>query len=252
MSHRCSVYTRLRFIGWQLACEMKTTGLGFVKTFLFFVCPILLNAQNQTTTGPRPFIRFNDPVIALVHVRVIDGTGSPARPDQTVIVDHGTITAVGNASSTPVPDGARQLELNGDTVYPGLVGMHEHLFYPVFPTPNGPFILSEQAFSAPRLYLASGITTIRTAGAIEPYADINLRQLDDKGAPGPAIDATAPYIQGPGSYFFQMPVVHSAEEARRFVDYWASAGATSFKAYTNISHDSLAAAIKRLISRGSK
>ena len=91
--------------------------------------------------------------------------------------------------------------------------MHEHLFYPVFPSASGPFILSEQAFSAPRLYLASGVTTIRTAGAIEPYADINLKQLAEKGMPGPAIDATAPYIQGPGGYFFQMPVVHSPEEA---------------------------------------
>jgi len=223
-----------------------------VKTFVFFLFSILLNGQSQTTRGPGQFIRFNDPVIALVHVRVIDGTGSPAHPNQTVIVDHGTITAVGNASSTPIPDGARRLELNGNSVYPGLVGVHEHLFYPVFPTPNGPMILSEQPFSAPRLYLASGVTTIRTAGAIEPYADINLKQLTEKGAPGPAIDATAPYIQGPRSYFFQMPVIHSAEEARRFVDYWASAGATSFKAYTNISHDSLAAAIEAAHQHGLK
>lgn len=185
-----------------------------------------------------------------MHVNVIDGTGVPARPDQTIVLDHGHILSVGNAASVPVPDGARTLDLHGYTVYPGLIGMHEHLFYP---TGGGIPIYGEQAFSAPRLYLAAGITTMRTAGSLEPYTDINIKRLVDKGAmPGPHIDATGPYIEGPGSFSIQMPAITSPDQARRLVDYWVAEGSTSFKAYMNISHDALGAAIQATHQHGLK
>ena len=98
--------------------------------------------------------------MALTHVRVIDGTGAAAREDQTVIVDHGKIAAVGPAASTPTPAGAQVMDLAGHTVIPGLVGMHEHLFYPVG---GGVPMYPEMAYSFPRLYLASGVTTARKA-----------------------------------------------------------------------------------------
>jgi imidazolonepropionase-like amidohydrolase len=216
---------------------------------VIFLVPALL-AQNRLTPGIQPFISFNEPVIALEHVRVIDGTGVPVRINQTIIIDHGRITATGDASSTQVPAGARKLDLTGHTVYPGLVGMHEHLFYP---SGGGIPMYNEQAFSAPRLYLASGVTTMRTGGSLEPYTDINVKKLiDNGGIPGPKVDATGPYIQGPGGFSIQMPSLSSPEEARRLVDYWARAGSTSFKAYMNISHDALGAAIEEVHRHGLK
>jgi imidazolonepropionase-like amidohydrolase len=144
----------------------------------------------------------------------------------------------------------RQLDLSGHTVFPGLVGMHEHLFYP---SGGGVPIYSEQALSAPRLYLASGVTTMRTAGSLEPYADINIKRLIDTGKmPGPQMDMTGPYIEGPGSFSIQMPSITSPDEARRTVDFWAQEGATSFKAYMNISHDALGAAIQEAHRHGLK
>ena len=188
------------------------------------------------------FISFNDAVVALTHVRLIDGTGSPGRPDQTIVIDHGKIAAVGAAGETAVPPGARSLDLSGHSVYPGLIGMHEHLFYP---SPGGAPLYNEQAISAPVLYLASGVTTARTAGSLEPYAALNTKKSIDRGMlPGPDLDITAPYIQGPGGYSVQMPVLRSPEDAHRFVEYWIAEGATSFKAYMNISHEALAAAIQ--------
>ncbi len=193
---------------------------------------------------------MNAPVVALVHVAVIDGTGTPAQPDRTIILDHGHILSVGAAASAHIPDGAQTLDLRGYTVYPGLVGMHEHLFYP---TGGGIPIYGEQAFSAPRLYLAAGITSMRTAGSLEPYTDINIKRLIDKGdMPGPHIDASGPYIEGPGSFAIQMPDIRSPDQARRLVDYWAQEGSTSFKAYMNISHDALAAAIQEVHQHGLK
>src|SRR6266702_4505734 len=93
---------------------------------------VLLAQQppNKLLPGTQPFVSVDAPVIALVHVRVINGTGAPPAEDQTIIIDHGKIAAVGSASSTPVPSGAQRMDLANHTVIPGLVGMHEHLFYP--------------------------------------------------------------------------------------------------------------------------
>ncbi|MBV9404770.1 MAG: amidohydrolase, partial [Acidobacteriaceae bacterium] len=221
-----------------------------IRISIFALPVLLLTAPLRSQPAVEPDLQsvlaFHEPLIALTHVRIIDGTGAPPRADQTIIVDHGRILAAGNASSTDIPDGARKLDLTGDTVYPGLVGMHEHLFYPSFEPPTGTMPLyAEQAFSAPRLYLAAGVTTARTAGSLEPYTDLNVRRLIEKHAmPGPTLDVSGPYIQGPGGFAIQMPSITSPEQAARLVDYWAAEGVTSFKAYMNISHDALASAIQ--------
>jgi imidazolonepropionase-like amidohydrolase len=212
-----------------------------------FLCLLLLTsfsifAQSRLSPGIQPFESFQDRVIALQHLRVIDGTGAPARADETIIIDNGKITAVGPVGSVQLPTDMRTMDLSGYTAFPGLVGMHEHLFYP---SGGGIALYTEQAFSAPRLYLASGVTTMRTAGSLEPYTDLNVKgEIDSHKMPGPNIDATGPYIEGPGGFSIQMPVITSPEAARRLVNYWVQAGATSFKAYMNISHDALAEAIR--------
>jgi imidazolonepropionase-like amidohydrolase len=198
-----------------------------------------LQAQISLTPGITPFLAFNDPVIALEHIRVIDGTGAASRPDQTILIDHGVITAV--TATAHIPADAHIIDGTGRTAFPGLIGMHEHLFYP---SGFGVPIYDEQALSAPRLYLAAGVTTMRTAGSLEPYTDLNLKRAIDKGGmPGPKMDVTGPYIEGPNSFAIQMPALASPEQARRLVAYWVSEGVTSFKAYQNISHDALGAAI---------
>jgi enamidase len=94
-----------------------------------------------------------------------------------------------------------------------------------------------------RLYLAGGVTTMRTGGNVNGFMDFNMKRAIETGQqPGPAIDATAPYLNGPNS-FLQMRAISDEEDARRQVNYWADMGATSFKAYMNISRAALAAAI---------
>lgn len=206
------------------------------------------------TTGARPsspFVAVNEPVVALVHVRVIDGTGALPKTDQTVVFENGVISAFGDAANTAVPAGARKLDLNGYTVYPGLVGMHEHLFYPSGGA-NLP-VYHEMAFSAPRLYLASGVTTMRTAGSLEPYADLNIKHGIETGTLiGPRMDVTGPYLEGAGGFSIQMARVLTPEQARRLVDYWVAEGVTSFKAYMDIARDSLHAAIEEAHRHGVK
>jgi imidazolonepropionase-like amidohydrolase len=198
-------------------------------------------AQPRFQPGVAPFITVDAPVVVLQHVRVIDGTGAAPAEDQAVVIDHGRIAAVGPAAATPAPAGARILNLAGHTVIPGLVGMHEHLFYP---SGGGIPIYGEQAFSFPRLYLAAGVTTARTAGSLEPYTDLNMKRLIDGGSmPGPKLFVTGPYLEGPGSFAAQMHELTGPEDAVRTVEYWAAEGVTSFKAYMNITRAELAAAV---------
>jgi imidazolonepropionase-like amidohydrolase len=207
-------------------------------------------AQNRFTPGTQPFIAVGAPVVALTHVRVIDGTGAAPAENQTVVIDRGKIAAVGPAGGIAIPSGAQTLDLTGHTVIPGMVGMHEHLFYP---SGGGIPMYNEMAFSFPRLYLASGITTARTGGSLEPYADLNVKRLIDSGRmPGPRMFITGPYLEGQGSFGAQMHELTGPEDAVRTVDYWAAEGVTSFKAYMDITHAELQAAVDEAHKLGIK
>jgi imidazolonepropionase-like amidohydrolase len=196
------------------------------------------------------FIRVEAPLIALTNVRVIDGTGGPPRENQTILISGGKIDLVGPTASTTYPSDARTIDLSGYTVLPGLVGMHNHMF---FPMGGSPPMYSNMGSSFPRLYLALGVTTIRTTGSVAPYTDLELKRLIDAGRVlGPKMHVTAPYLEGRGSFTPVMHELKDAEDARRMVNYWADAGATSFKAYMNIKRDELRAVVEEAHKRGLK
>jgi imidazolonepropionase-like amidohydrolase len=212
-----------------------------------FVCAISALAQ---APDRQQFIRLEAPLIALTHVRVIDGTGAAARDDQTIVISGGKIQSVGPSAGASVPADARTLDLTGYTVLPGLVGMHNHMF---FPMGGSPPMYSNMGSSFPRLYLALGVTTIRTTGSVAPYTDLELKRLIDSGRViGPKMYVTAPYLEGRGSFTPVMHELKDADDARRMVNYWADAGATSFKAYMNITRDELRAAVEEAHKRGLK
>ena len=209
---------------------------------LVFTLLIAGAAGAQQGASAPTFIREHDPVIVLTHVEVIDGTGAAPLADQAVVIDHGKIAAVGAAATVAVPAGAKVINGTGKTVIPGLVGMHEHLFYPA--PAEGPLIGIEQFFSFPPLYLASGVTTARTTGSMDPYGDLQVKARVDSGAmPGPNFYLTTPYLEGAPGLIPQMHVLKDADEARAFVRYWHSVGFTSVKAYVNVTPDELRAGI---------
>jgi imidazolonepropionase-like amidohydrolase len=208
-------------------------------------------AQSGPALSPevQRYVRVPGPLVALTHVRVVDGTGSAPKENQTVIISGDKVQSVGDASAATVPAGAQVLDLTGYTVIPGLVGMHEHMFYPSGRVP----IYNEMAYSFPKLYLAAGVTTVRTGGSLEPYTDIELKHLIDTGhAAGPKMHITGPYLEGVGAFTPQMHILKDAEDARKTVNYWADEGATSFKAYMNITRDELSAAVDAAHKRGLK
>jgi imidazolonepropionase-like amidohydrolase len=210
---------------------------------ILFLLGQSLSQQNTQLSGEvRQFISVEAPVIALTHARVIDGTGAPARENQTIIINGGKIQSVGpsGAASMQPPVEAKVIDLKGKTVMPGLVMLHEHMFFP-----TGRLVLfNELGWSFPRLYLAAGVTSLRTAGSVEPYTDLNIKKLVDTGRiPGPKMDITGPYLDGKGSFATQFHVLTDAADARRMVQYWADQGVTSFKGYMYITREELGAAI---------
>jgi imidazolonepropionase-like amidohydrolase len=207
----------------------------------------------------RPFVKVAGKTIVLRHVRVIDGTGAPPLERRTVIIEGGRIKAV-QGPMARVPAGATVLDMTGRSVIPGIVGMHNHMYYIARPGLDpaghsdepGPLV-PQMTFSSPRLYLAGGVTTMRTGGSVEPYTDFNVKAQIDAGLlPGPHMDVTGPYLEGPNSPFIQMHQLKSPEEARQMVAFWADQGATSFKAYMNITRAQLKAAIDEAHRRGMK
>jgi imidazolonepropionase-like amidohydrolase len=206
----------------------------------------------------QPFVKIPAGKLALVQVRVIDGTGTAAQQDRTLLLDGRKIAGIVPAGD-PLPAGYRVIDATGKSVIPGIVGMHDHQYYIAAPnlTSGGksdePLLVPQMTFSSPRMYLAAGVTTLRTTGSVEPYTDLNLKQaIDDGTLPGPHMDVTGPYLEGAGSPFIQMHPLKDAAEATRTVDYWADQGVTSFKAYMNITRAELKAAIEAAHARGLK
>lgn len=192
----------------------------------------------------KEFIRVTSPVVALEHTTVIDGTGAPVKHNQTIVISGGRIAAVGPPDSVQIPAHAERLDLTGYTALPGLVDMHGHLFYLSNFFHTDDLLAHDMPFSYPRLYLANGVTTIRTTAAFEPYADLEIKRKVDAGnLIGPKIHLTSPVIEGEGYPLTQFHVLTGPEDARRMVEYWAREGATSFKLGTDVTHAQAKAAI---------
>jgi len=205
-------------------------------------CGVLFGQPPGMLPGVQPFVAVDAPIVALTHVRVIDGTGGPVQDDRTIIISQGKIQSTGPASQIAPPAGAKVMDLTGHTVIPGLIGMHQHMHYPAG---GGIPMYPEHAFSFPRLYLGCGITTMRTAGSMEPYTELRVKKLiEARRMPGPRIDVTGPFLEGAPATVPQMHELKDPEDARKLVEYWAGLGVTSFKAFMHVTRAQLAAAVE--------
>lgn len=206
-----------------------------------------LSAQRPTLSDQvkQRYVSLDSGTVAIVGVTLIDGRGGAAKKDQTVVIRDGRIADVYAGKKSTA--GAYVIDGTGQTLIPGMVGMHDHLFY----TAAGGHA-NQMGFTAPRLYLASGVTTIRTTGGRSPYAEINLRKVvDSGGVPGPRIHVTTPYLTG-GNGGGSMFASDDPAAARRFVAYWASEGVTWVKFYTDVSRATMKAAIDEAHKHGMK
>ena len=218
-----------------------------------FVCA---QTADLLSSQVRKYVRVSTPKVILEHVRIIDGTGAPPKSDQNIAIENGRIVAIGPGADRPQSADVAVLDLRGYSVIPGIVGMHDHLLFNARPNLQAdgsfdrPMLSMQMSFSAPRLYLANGVTTIRTAGSVEPQTEVNLKQAIEKGVvPGPHLEVTGSFLGGPG---LQAPVLTGPEDARQAVAFWADRGVTSFKAYVNITRAELQAVVTEAHKRGLK
>lgn len=211
--------------------------------------PLAAQRAEGYATTVRPFITVDAPRVVIEGVRLVDGTGAPPRDDMRITIVDDRIVSVGPAEG-PVPDGedTEVVDGAGKTLTPGWVMVHEHMFYP-----SGERRYNTNEVSFPPLYLAGGTTTIRTGGSMDPYTDLRIRQRIETGRqPGPRMDVTGPYLEGPGGFVLGLPELRTPDDARAHVNFWVDRGATSFKAYNLIDRATLAAAIEAAHARGVK
>jgi len=213
-----------------------------MKRFLAGLTLAALTTFPVAARADASFASFPDATFAIAHVTIIDGLGTPAKRDWTVLVKDGAIDKAGPASSVAIGAGVRTIDGHGKTLMPGIVGMHEHLYYEVNRAmESSPTMI----FSAPKLYLAAGVTSARTTGSLETYAELNLKHRIETGVePGPYLDVTGPYLSGPSEWLLtQFASLSSPQDARETVDFWTARGVTSFKAFFALTRAELAATI---------
>ena len=202
----------------------------------------------QFTPAVQEFIKVNAPAVALVDAKVLDGTGRPAQLHQTVLLQNGRITQVGPLKKVKVPAGAQVINCAGKTLIPGLVMLHEHLYYTM--PAGGYFNIAQMPYSFPRLYLAGGATTIRTAGSIEPQTDLAIKRMIGEGKLiGPDLDVTAPYMEEPAMDIPALNTIKGPEDAAAATKFWADKGCTSFKMYMHATRADLAAVVREAHAR---
>jgi imidazolonepropionase-like amidohydrolase len=216
------------------------------------VIPILLQTPHAKAQyfapSVRKFITDSAKTIALTDVKIIDGTGSPSKTHQTIIISNGLIAQTGNVKDVAIPKNAKIINCTGKTIIPGLVMLHEHLYYTMML--DDYFNVQEMPFSFPRMYLAGGATTIRTGGSIEPQTDLAIKRMVSEGKlVGPDMDVTAPYIERKGWDVPALNVIKDSAEAVATVNFWADKGCTSFKMYVHATKEDLIAVVREAHKR---
>lgn len=238
----------------NVSLRTKVFKMGFKKfsiTALLLLCGIFGGIGQQLSEQVKRFVSVNKGIVAITNVRVIDGTGAAVKNGQTIVLNNDKIVDLGNTSEIKVPEGAHIIDGNGKTIIPGLVMLHEHLFY-TKPFENW-FSVGQMTFTFPRLYLAGGVTTMRTGGSIQPQTDLNVKKWINEGKmTGPKMDVTGPFIEREGPRVPELGFLGNTDEVAKIVNYWADKGVTSFKVYNNITKEDLKICVDEAHKRGLK
>ena len=230
--------------------KIKTALFLLLTAFFLIQLPQIVTAQ-KFSPEVRSFIKIQKDTFALTDAIIIDGTGAAVKHHQTILVENGRIAGVGDEASIKLPQNITVINCTGKSIIPGMIMMHEHLFYGESVAPF--YLAQEMPVSFPQLYLAGGVTTMRTTGSIEPQTDLNIKtEINDGQLVGPDIDVTGPYIERAGLPIPELLHIKSPSDAAKEVNYWADMGCTSFKLYQDLTRADAKAAIDAAHKRGLK
>ena len=210
---------------------------------LLFLLTFGLFAYSQTKSK---FAIYNSGEIVLQNARIVDVIKGTVLVGQSLFIADGKIKSIGKTGELQFPKTAQVINLEGKTILPGLVMLHEHMNYN-----TGAAVWNFQPLSFPKLYLAGGVTTLRTAGAENPMYDLNLkRQIDNGQKIGPRMFITGPMFNDKSGGFLGDFIVSTYEDGRKATAFWADQGCTSFKVYSDISKEALKGVIDEAHKRG--
>lgn len=221
----------------------------FLLAIILLVFHLEINAQDFSK-NVQDFIRVQDSITAITNVALIDGTGGITKTNQDIIFVNNKIVSIGNHGKVKIPSKAKVIDATGKTVIPGFVMMHEHLFY-AKPF-DGKYKATHMTNTFPKMYLAGGVTTMRTAGSIEANSDLNVKNAITEGKMlGPKMDVSTPHIEHEG-FVPQLQSLYGDESIENWLNYWFVKGITSVKVYNHISKNELKEIIKAAHSKNIK
>ncbi len=207
---------------------------------IIFVSQISIQAQ-EISDKVADYILYQDSIVGIKNATLIDGTGEPVKYNQDIIIRNNKIISIEKTGKVSIPENAKIIDGTGKTIIPGLIMMHEHLLHGM--SIDGNYSIREMPYTFPQLYLAGGVTTMRTAGGIEVNTDLNIKNMIDQGRLlGPSIDVSTPLIERAGTLDAtvpQLPSLYANESIENWLNYWFAKGVTSVKVYNNVTKDDL-------------
>lgn len=220
---------------------------------ILLVAVVQVSYEQTLSKQVTDYVAVKDSIVFIKNVTLIDGTGGEVKTNQDIILAKDRIVAIGQSNTFDIPEGASVIDGTGKTVIPGLIMMHEHLFHakPFF----GIFKIIQMANTFPQMYLAGGVTTMRTAGGFEVNSDLNIKNLIESGKRiGPNIDVSTPHIEREGFEEFipQLQSLYGKESIENWLNYWFDKGVTSVKVYNNLTKEDLKEILKVAHGRGIK
>ncbi len=214
-----------------------------IKLSTYFLLMSSMVGHAQSKINP---VVYNQNQILLKNIRIIDVENRKVLEGHSILISDGIIIGIGKVGALNASESTLRIDMANKTVLPGLVMLHEHMSY--F---SGHAVWDAHPISFPKLYLAAGVTTLRTAGAENPTYDLNLKRRIIKGqVPGPNIFVTGPMFNDASADFLGDFTLANYAEAREATTFWAERGCTSFKVYTDISREALQGVIDEAHARG--
>ena len=191
------------------------TVLGLLTFVLLWGSPTTVQSQQTDLPVIRPrgvpfdagrFLEIQQQPSAGIAVRagrLFDPRSGTNLLDQVVLIKGDLITDVGPADRVQIPAGARVIDLSRETVLPGLIDAHVHLFNTP-PLPNE----SQKALRAVNYAwrnMLGGFTTIGDMGSRDTYGSVDLRNAFNEGLiPGPRMQVAGPHLN-PGHGVYDAP-----------------------------------------------